>query len=197
MKASMVAKRYAKAMSESVHHDDEYRVIKKQLELVSELLAANPTFKSGMETLLLSKKQKLELLDAIGDRLNLNPKNRNFLNYLIEENRMTFLDQIIDYLEEFWFLKKGVEKLTVFSTILLDDRQQKELVRQLERSFKKKVIIENRIDPSVIGGIKIQKGSTYYDFSIEGNLKKLREMLTEVSIPETLIQIGEGDANKG
>ena len=197
MKLSMVAKRYAKAMSESICYDDEYRIIKGQLELMSELLAANPTFKSGMETLLLSKKQKLELLDSISDRLNLNPKNRNFLNYLVEENRMMFLDQIIDYLEEFWFLKKGVEKLTVFSAILLDDRQQKELVRQLEQSFKKKVIIENRLDPSVIGGIKIQKGSTYYDFSIEGNLKKLREMLTEVSIPETLIQIGEGDANKG
>ena len=79
MKLSMVAKRYAKAMSESVHHDDEYRVIKEQLEMVSELLAADATFKSGMETLLLSKKQKLELLDYISDRLNLNPKNRNFL----------------------------------------------------------------------------------------------------------------------
>lgn len=197
MKLSMVAKRYAKAMSESVHDDDEYRVIKEQLEMVSELLAADATFKSGMETLLLSKKQKLELLDSISDRLNLNSKTSNFLNYLVEENRMMFLDQIIDCLEEFWFLKQGIEKFLVFSAILLDDRQQKELVRQLEQSFKKKVIIENRLDPTVIGGIKIQRGSTYYDFSIEGNLKKLREMLTEVSIPEALIQIGEGDANKG
>ena len=197
MKASTVAKRYAKAMSESVHHDDEYNEVKEQLELVSELLDGNATFKSGMETPLLSKKQKLELLDSIGNRLDLNPKTRNFLDCLVEENRIMFLDQIIEYLEEFWFLKKGIEKLTVFSAILLDDRQQKELVRQLEQSFKKKVVIENRLDPAVIGGIKIQRGSTYYDFSIEGNLKKLREMLTEVSIPEPLIQIGEGDANKG
>jgi F-type H+-transporting ATPase subunit delta len=197
MKSSIVAKRYAKAMSESVHHDDEYREIKGQLELVSELLHGNVTFKSGMETLLLSKKQKLELLETMNVRLNLNQKTRNFLNCLVEENRMMFLDQIIDYLEDFWFLKKGIEKLTVFSAVLLDERQQTELARRLEQSFNKKVVIENRLDPSVIGGIKIQRGSTYYDFSIEGNLKKLREMLTEVSIPETLIQIGEGDANKG
>jgi F-type H+-transporting ATPase subunit delta len=197
MKLRTVAKRYAKAMSESIRDDNEYRGIKGELELVSELLAVNATFKSGMETLILSKKQKLELLDFIDDRLNLDSKTRNFLNCLVEENRMMFLDQIIDFLEGFWFLKKGIEKLTVFSVILLDDRQRDHLVRQLEQSFKKKIIIENRLDPSVIGGIKIQRESTFYDFSIEGNLKKLRDMLTEISIPESLVEIGEGDANKG
>ena len=197
MKLRTVAKRYAKAMSESIRDDNEYRGVKGELDLVFDLLAANSTFKSGMETLLLSKKQKMELLDSIDERLNLNSKTLNFLTCLVEENRMMFLDQIIDSLEEFWFLKKGIEKLTVFSVISLDDRQKDDLVSQLELSFKKKIIIENRLDPSVIGGIKIQRGSTFYDFSIDGNLKKLRDMLTEISIPESLVEIGEGNANKG
>jgi len=116
---------------------------------------------------------------------------------LIEENRMMFLDQIVVFLEDFWFEKKGIEKITVLSAIPLDDRQQNELIHQLEKSFQKKIVIENQPDPSLIGGIKIQRGSTYFDFSIEGNLKKLREVLTEISIPESLVRIGEGDANKG
>lgn len=197
MKGSTVAKRYAKAMAESIHDEGEYREINGQLVFLAELLAKNLNFKSSMETLMLSKKQKRELLESISDRLNLNPKTHNFLLALTEENRMMFLDQIVDFLEDFWFEKKGIEKITVFSAILLDDRQQNELIHQLEKSFQKKIIIENQPDPSLIGGIKIQRGSTYFDFSIEGNLKKLREVLTEISIPEALVQIGEGDANKG
>jgi F-type H+-transporting ATPase subunit delta len=197
MKESTVAKRYAKAMSEAVHQDEEYRDIRGQLLMISELLDRNATFKSGMETLLLSKKQKQELLESISERLNLNTKARNLMNCLVEENRMAFLSQIIEYLENFWLEKKGIEKITVFSVIRLDDRQKNELAKQLERSFGNKVVIENRLDPSVIGGFKIQRGSVFYDFSIQGNLKKLEKILTEVSIPEPLIQIGEGDANKG
>ncbi len=197
MKESTIAKRYAKAMAESIHDEGEYREIKGQLVLLAELLAKNLNFKSGMETLLFSKKQKRELLESIRDRLNLNPKTHNFLLALIEENRMMLLDQIVDFLEDFWFEKKGIEKITVFSAFPLDDRQQNELIHQLEKSFQKKIVIENQPDPSLIGGIKIKRGSTYFDFSIEGNLKKLREVLTEISIPESLVRIGEGDANKG
>lgn len=197
MKESTIAKRYAKAMAESVHDEGEYREIKGQLVFLAELLAKDLNFKSSMETLLLSKKQKRELMESINDRLNLNSKTRNFLLALIEENRMMFLDQIVDFLEDFWFEKKGIEKITVLSAIPLDDRQKNELIQQLEKSFQKKIIIENQPDPSLIGGIKIQRGSTYFDFSIEGNLKKLREVLTEISIPESLVRIGEGDANKG
>jgi len=87
--------------------------------------------------------------------------------------------------------------LFALSTLFLQNYLEDQLIGATLKQELDDYVTQLRLDPSVIGGIKIQKGSTYYDFSIEGNLKKLREMLTEVSIPETLIQIGEGDANKG
>ena len=51
------------------------------------------------------------------------------------------------------------------------------LIKNLEESFNKKIIIEKEVDPSLIAGIKIQRGLVYYDFSIQGNLKKLKEAL--------------------
>lgn len=197
MKGSTVSKRYARALVESISHEPEYRDIRQQLQHFIDILNANPTFKSGMETFLLSKKQKNEVLETLKSSLNLHEKTYNFLLAVIEENRMSYIRDIFRIFEELWLEKNGFEKVKVFSVIELNRDQQEKLAVQLENAIQKKIIIDNEIDPSLIAGIKIKRGSIFYDFSIEGNLNKLRETLTEVNIPESMVKIGVHDANKG
>jgi F0F1-type ATP synthase delta subunit len=65
----------------------------------------------------------------------------------------------------------------------LSEKLENRLKKNLEKSFDKKIVIDKEIDPSLIAGIKIQRGSIFYDFSIEGNLKKLKDaILTEVDV---------------
>ena len=98
---------------------------------------------------------------------------------LTEKNRMIFLDVIIKLLEELWFERNGVEKLKILSAVKLSKKLEQKLIKNLEKSFNKKIVLEKEIDKSLIAGIKIQKGSIFYDFSIEGNLSKLKDSLLE------------------
>jgi F0F1-type ATP synthase delta subunit len=43
------------------------------------------------------------------------------------------------------------------------------------------------IDPSLIAGLKVQRGSVFYDFSIQGNLKKLKDAL----LTDNQMSVGE------
>ena len=187
MKENSLAKRYAKALIKTIRDENEYILIKEELEAFQKLLEGNAEFKAGMETFLFSNRQKLEVLDTLNKKINFKEKTYNFLAALVEENRMPVLENIIQLLEELWFDANGIEKLKVYSAVTINPELENKLVEGLEKSFKKKIIIEKQIDPSLIAGLKVQRGSVFYDFSIQGNLKKLKDAL----LTDTRMSVGE------
>lgn len=177
MNENSLAKRYASGLIKTIEDEKEYLEIKKELEYFLSLLNADSGFKAGMETFLFSREQKKGLLDEIHGKTKFNKKTYNLLLTMIEENRLIILDTLIPSVEELWFEKNNKEKLKVFSAIALSAKLEKKLIENLEKSFAKKIVLEKEIDKSLIAGIKIQRGSIYYDFSINGNLRKLKETI--------------------
>jgi F-type H+-transporting ATPase subunit delta len=185
LKDNSAAKRYALGLIKTLASQAEYEAVKAELEQFLHLLDSIGDLKAGMETMLFSQGQKKEVLDSIQQKAEFKEKTYKFLSAVLEENRLTHLDAIIRLLEELWLEKNDIEKLKVFTAIPLSSRLENKLVEKLEAAFAKKIILEKEVDPSLIAGIKIQRGLVYYDFSIEGNLKKLKEaLLAEGSLTE-------------
>ncbi len=181
MKTNNIARRYALGFVKSIEDEKEYNTVQHELIEFQALMDENPDLESGMTTLLFSKKQKIEMLSTIHQKAKMTEKSFNFILAVIEANRLVFLPTIIEMMEDLWFEKNDIEKLKVFSVIPLNSSIEEKLRAKLEKSFGKKIVLEKEIDPSLIAGIKIQKGSVFYDFSIQGNLKKLKEALIEES----------------
>ncbi len=188
MRENSLAKRYAKAIVGIIKNEKEYKVLKEDLENFNNLLDINQEFKAGMETSLFSKQQKIDLFDSIKPKMKFNQKTVKFLMEIIEANRVSVVESIIETMEHLWFEKTGVEKFKVYSAVKLDKKLEEKLILNLEASLNKKIVLEKEIEPSLIAGIKLKKGSIFYDFSIEGNLKKLYETLTEGSDKDSEIQ---------
>ena len=193
MKENKVAKRYASGLIKTLKNEKEYREVKKELEQFLELLNGIEDFKAGMESLLFSKRQKKEIFDSLHQKIKFNEKTHRFLLEVLEENRLVFLETMIQLLEELWFEKNGIEKLKVYSAVPISSKLEDKLIKNLEKSFNKTIVIEKETDPSLIAGIKIQRGLVYYDFSIQGNLNKLKEALVaDESLSEaSAVVVGE------
>ena len=71
----------------------------------------------------------------------------------------------------------GIEKISVSSVVELSGGQKDRLRGNLEKGLSRQVALEFRLDPGLIAGIRIDRGSVQYDFSLSGSLKKLRETL--------------------
>lgn len=183
MKENSLAKRYASGLIKTLKDEKEYQTVKKELVQFLDLLNSIDEFKAGMETLLFSNTQKKDVLDSINKKIKFTDKTYKFLLTVLEENRLVHLDVMIYMLEELWFEKNGIEKLKVFSAVPLNDTLEKKLIQNLEKAFDKSIVLEKEIDESLIAGIKIQRGLVYYDFSIEGNLKKLKQALLTDDTP--------------
>ncbi|MEN8223482.1 MAG: ATP synthase F1 subunit delta [Acidobacteriota bacterium] len=177
MKKVSLAKKYAKALSESLKDEKEYGKTRSELEYFTEFLNSDLKLKAGLETMLFGFSQKKEILDIYKKKSGIAEKTYNFLVTLIENNRMSYLKGIMEVLEDQWFESIGIEKFVLISAVEINEEQEENLKQQLKKSLKSDVIFEKQVDPSLLAGIKLMKDSIYYDFSIEGNLKKLRESL--------------------
>ncbi len=105
------------------------------------------------------------------------PKMLDFLKLIVKDHSANLLSLIY---REFKKLHDESTKMLegiIYSTLPL----RKEKISELERVFTAKrghnVSFSNQIDPSLIGGIKIQLGSSIYDDSIANQLARLKNKL--------------------
>lgn len=63
----------------------------------------------------------------------------------------------------------------------LTSRQSQKLQRQLEKAFATQVVLQAGVEPALLAGLRLQRGSVVYDFSLRANLQRLRERLLEES----------------
>jgi F-type H+-transporting ATPase subunit delta len=177
MKESSLVKRYAKALVQAMGDEAEFRRVRTELLGFLELLAADDRLKIGLATSLISQAEKAQALEVIGARLNLLDKTRQFLLTVAAENRMAYLEPMVQGLADAWNESHGIEKVTVDSVVELSSGQKERLRVNLKKALARDVALEYRLDPGLIAGIRIRRGSVQYDFSLAGSLKQLRETL--------------------
>jgi F-type H+-transporting ATPase subunit delta len=177
MKESNLVKRYAKALVLAIADEGEFERVSANLCAVLDLLAADEKLKMGMSTFMIPLDEKVKALKIISDKMGLDAKSFRFLLTVATENRFAYLEPIVRQLPDAWCSVHGVEKITVYSALELDGAQRDRLLGNLRKALKKPVRLQFRTDPELIAGISLQRGSLRYDFSLAGNLKKLREAL--------------------
>ena len=114
-------------------------------------------------------------LSVCGERLN--TVARNFVKLLVENDRLTALPEIGEMFEKRRAEEEGVVDAEVFSAYALDDAQLKELVNVVETRFKRKINATVKVDPELIGGVKVVVGDKVIDASVRGKLLAMASAL--------------------
>ena len=98
---------------------------------------------------------------------------------LVRRRRETLLWALATAYETLARQARNAERVTLQSARPLDREQLHGLVERLERATGKKLEITERIDPSLIGGLRVVMGDLRIDASIAGRLDALaRELAT-------------------
>jgi F-type H+-transporting ATPase subunit delta len=97
----------------------------------------------------------------------------NLVKLLVENNRLVIVADIVAAFEELKAEDEGTLEAELTAAAKPTDAQVKELVKQLEAKFGKKIEAQVKLDPELIGGIKIVVGDTVIDASVRGQLQSL------------------------
>lgn len=115
------------------------------------------------------------LEEILGEALD--DAGRNFLRVLIANDRLALLPHIAELYEEARRAYEGELRALLVSAFPLTEVQEAELVAALEKRFGRRVQASTRVDPDLIGGVRIEVGDVVIDGSVAGQLEKMAAAL--------------------
>jgi F-type H+-transporting ATPase subunit delta len=105
----------------------------------------------------------------------------NFLELLIEKQRMTEVFRIRRAFDELWKHENRRIDVTVTSAVELDPAVVDKVGTEIERQTGQKVDLASRVDGEILGGIVLQVGNKVLDASIRSRLEKLRKSVAQAA----------------
>lgn len=173
MKDTRAALRYAKALLNLANESDKAEELNQNMLTVSSVIEENNDLSVMLNSPVIKAEQKKQTLLAIfGDSLN--NISKGLINQLVDNKRLAILEDIAKNYTVVYEEYKGNQIATVTSAVPLNDALKAKVLEKVKSIVGKEVQLENKIDPSIIGGFVLRVGDKQYDASITGKLNNLR-----------------------
>ena len=117
-------------------------------------------------------------VEALGSALAAEPAIvRSLMVLLLETDRIALVPQIALAFGDIVDRREGIAKARITTAVALKDAEQRELVSRLERESRRKLRATFAVDPTLIGGAKVQIGDHLIDSSVRAKLVALGRQL--------------------
>jgi F-type H+-transporting ATPase subunit delta len=169
------ARRYAEAAFEVAVRDDTVDAWRKDLDAAAAVVAeerigralANPAI--ALETRIATAHSTLGPL--------VGPKVLNLISLMLRRGRIQELPRLAAEFRRLDDERQGIARATVTSTMPLDPEEVRALTERLTRSTDRRVELDLKVDPSLLGGLVVRFGDRLVDGSVRGRLERLRHRL--------------------
>ncbi|WP_454007197.1 F0F1 ATP synthase subunit delta [Alcaligenes sp. Marseille-Q7550] len=174
---STIARPYAEALFAAVR--DDSLGLESWSALLSEMaqVAGLHDVREALNDPRLNNGQRLELFTGL-IKSQVPEKARNFLELLVDNQRIWPLPQIAEQFDLLKHQLEGTAQAQITSAFPLSDAQVSELVAGLEKKFGLKLKPTVTVDADLIGGIRVVVGDQVLDTSVQARLASMRDTLT-------------------
>ena len=173
-KATDVSARYALALFDLAKDADQIVAVEADLKALKAMAAESAELRDVLGSPVFNAEAKGRVLAALAERAGFNATTRKFLGFLAVQRRVGALLAVIRSYEALSAAHRGVVSATVTTAVALTAEQMKGLQSALRLSLGKDPEIETRVDPAILGGLKVRVGSRLYDASLKSKLDSLK-----------------------
>ncbi|MDP2315167.1 MAG: ATP synthase F1 subunit delta [Pseudomonadota bacterium] len=176
-----LARRYAKALLEIGREEGQVDRFGDDLQRFGRLLDGTPELRNVMSNPVFTHTERRAVLDRFIPGLALHPHSINFLRLLLDKERFAALPEIAREYRALADLEAGRVRATVTTAAELSPTMREAVTRALAQTTGKKVVLESRVDPSLLGGLVAQVSGRVYDASLRTRLERLQLTLVNPS----------------
>lgn len=172
------AREYGSALYALAVEEGLSDLILSQLEFLHTCFAQEPQYIRLLCARAIEPQDRKALLDeAFGGQLH--PYVLNFLKILTDRGAMDHFEACAQMYRELYNAANGIAEARVTSATALTEEQSDAIRRRLEEISGKRIVLNFRVDPQLIGGVQVDLEGRRYDNSIRTRLERLRRTLID------------------
>lgn len=173
---STIARPYAQALFDIARAEG---TLGAWVDVADELgaLTAHPRVAEVVADPKLGSAQIFDLLSGLM-KSKLPQSGANFLRTLIDNGRLTAMPEVARQLRALKNAAEGVADCLIETAYPLEETQVSELLTALTKRFGLKLKPEVKVDPELIGGVRVAVGDHVLDTSVRTRLQAMKAALT-------------------
>lgn len=179
MSAGAVADRYARALFELALESSQLEPAAQQIAAFAQVYVASADLRGVLDNPVIPEAQRVAVLETIVQRLGLSGVVRNTVRLLARRRRLAVLPELARALRRLADEKTGVLRAQVTSAEPLGESDAQRLIQQLERATRRRIVLDRRVDPTLIAGLVTRIGDKTIDGSLQGRLDALGRRLLQ------------------
>lgn len=169
--------KFARALAEVAAEEELTRQVDSGLREFQTLVEQHQELRDTLVNPAYPLETKQAITREIAERAGLEQIVINFLCLLLERSKMEDLAEIVEAFQHVLDDMAGVVQVQVFSAHPLDKEVKRRLEGAMAGVTQSDVKLSYELDENLIGGLKVQVGSTVYDGTIQTELQELRRQL--------------------
>lgn len=171
---SALAERYATALFELADERRALDATATDLRQLKAMMAESPDLMRLVRSPILSREAQARAVEALATRAELSPLVRDFLAVVARNRRLFAVPAMIDGFLAMLAARRGEVTAEVVAAQPLTAGQLENLIEHLRRTVGRRVTVEPKVDPRLIGGMIVKVGSRMVDASVENKLRRLQ-----------------------
>lgn len=168
------AERYAQAVVQAMV--ERWQTVLSQ---AADAIGNNAELSQSLRDNSIALESRLDTLQqALPD--DVSPEVQNLLKLLVQEDDLDLLPEVSNALAEVTSGRQAPVKAEITSAVELTEAEKEQLRQKLSTEHGADLLFDFRVDPSLLGGLRVRVGDRLTDTSVASRLGAMRDSLTSV-----------------
>lgn len=173
-----LAREYGEALYELARDEDLGLLIFTQLDDISALLKQQPAFIRLLCSRAIERENRLKVVDdTFGNHVH--PYVTNFMKLLVQKEHFDAFLLCAQWFHQRYNEDNGIVEAHVTSAVALEKEELAALRVKLAHIAGRQVKLITSVEPSLIGGVRVEMDGRRYDNTIQDRLGRLKRSLTQ------------------
>ena len=177
MSTSTLGRRYARAVLSIAKEENAVPLFKTQFQDLAAAWSTSPELRAVFENPEFGPEARRSVIDGLATKMGLAPTVVRTLKLLSDRRRIRDLPEVIETFQQLAEEFAGQVRAEVTTAKDMPEAYFTELGAALERVTGRKVILDKKIDPALIGGVVARVGDKVFDGSLRHRLQEMKDSL--------------------
>lgn len=167
--------RYAKSILSLAEEKGQLEEVHRDFKMVHDICDLSRDFRNMLKSPLINAGKKQKIIDRVLEGKFASTITPEFIGIIVRKRREAYLRDIADRVMYLYDLKKNITRGQIKSATAMSESNKEKIRKIVEEEMKTNFVLEEKIDPSLIGGFTLLVGDKEFDGSLAGRLRELRK----------------------